>query len=335
MLPFLGKIGSILIPTMPVFWCLGYLAGTASFIILASRAGLHMGRVLNFLALTIVASAIGARVSAVLLLSRPEGLHWFFEHPGEIFKFWKSGFSLYGVLFFGSLTGLWYTLRNSLPVWRTADIAVPGMGLGHAIQSFGDFLAGAHPGWSTGLPWGISIHHWNFRGLKGVPLHPVMLYIAALALFGYLSAWAWLQARDHPGEKFFLSWLYYPVIRILKLKLFDGELFFVGGAFYATFRFFIEFFRDPRTLIWYPDFPLPQTQVACICFFLVCLGWYLALRAIGETEQKGLPDRLWMKLCFRLAAGLRWLAQNVPWPVTGDRKPETRNRLEGRENGNN
>ena len=319
MLPFLGKIGPVLIPTMAVFWCLGYLVSAIVAIAFSRRQGLKMSEVLGLLIVTCTASVIGAKISAVLLLTQPEELRWFFRHPAEIVKFWTPGFSFYGVVFFIAAAGLWYILRNSLPVWRTADIFIPTISLGHAVQSIGDFLAGAHPGRPTDLPWGISIHHWTFRGLKWVPLHPVMLYIFVISFIGFVTAWAWLQARDHPEEKFFLSWMYRPVFRILKLKFIDGELYFLGGAFYAFFRYFAEFFRDPRTLIWYPNFPLPQTQVACIVFFILCWGWYFVLRAIWETEQAGLPYRGWMKFCFRLKVGLRWLAKRIPDKVKSEK----------------
>ena len=318
MLPYLAKIGTIPIHTMAVFWCLGYLTGAILVIVLARREGLSMGKALNLMALSIAASVIGGKVSAVLLLTSPNQLTWFARHPAEILKIWEPGFSFYGVVVFATLAGLWYTLRSGLPVYRTADIFIPGAALGHAVQSVGDFLAGAHPGIPTGLPWGVVFSNPAFRGISNVPLHPVMLYIAALSSVGVLTAYGWLQVRKG-REKFFLSFIFYPAFRVFRFRFFGGEMFFLSGAFYACFRFFVEFFRDPRTLIWYPNCPLPQTQVACLVFFILCWGWYFALRAIWETEQKGLPYRGWMKLCFRLAEVVRWLSKRVPWPMAEKR----------------
>ena len=318
MLPFLAKIGSVIIPTQPIFWCLSYVIGLIVAMFLARRAGLPIRKVFNGLIVGVAAAEIGARISAVFLLTRSEELRWFLDHPGHIFHFWESGYSFYGVIVFGSMVGVWYTLRSGLPVFRIGDLGIPCVALGYVIQNIGDFLGGAHPGSPTSLPWGVIYTHWTFAGMKGIPLHPVMLYIATIGLLGTITAWAWLQIRDHPGKKFLFSWFFYPAFRVLRLRFIDGELYFLGGAFYAIFRFFVEFSRDPRTLIWYPDFPLPQTQMACLGIFIFCWGGYFILRAIRETERKGLPYRGWMKLCFQIAEGSRWLAKNIPWPVSGE-----------------
>ena len=312
MLPFLAKIGSVLIPTMPVFWCLGYLTGAFIVIGLSRRQGLDMSKILNLLIFTIAASVMGARISAVFLLAKPEQLRWFLDHPAEIFKFWKSGYSFYGVVFFSLAAGTWYCFRSGLPVPFTAELFIPGVALGHFIQSIGDFLAGAHPGIPTTLPWGIMTDNPLFRGPKGVLLHPVMLYIAALSAVGFLTAYGWLQVREG-RKKFLFSFAINPAFRLLRLRFIPGEMFFLSGAFYALFRFFVEFFRDPRTLIWYPDFPLPQTQAACIGFFILCWGVYFGLRVFREDEEAGREQRRWVKAGMRFVAGIEWLAKRIPY----------------------
>ena len=319
MLPFLAKIGSVLIPSQPVFMSLAGLAGGMTCVYLARREGLETGKFISVLVLGMFAALIGARISSVVLCTRPEEFRWYLNHPVEIFKFWKSGFSLYGYLTVGIAVSVWGTFRVGFSVWKVFDILTAGIILGHGIQNIGDFLAGAHPGKPTGLPWGVVYDHRLFRGPRGVPLHPFLLYLSAIASGQLAFVWAWFKARNQRGGPFFLSGFFCSVFSALKLRFSDGELFSFCFFSYGFFRFFAEFTRGPQGQIFYPDFPLSQSHVACIGMAAAGLVLFWGLRSIREAEEEGKPYRGWMKLCFRTVEVVRWAAKRVPWPVRSEK----------------
>jgi len=314
MYPILGQIGPILIPSHYVAWSLSFLVGLVGMVGSVRREGLPMGKIINGMILIGLASILGARLSAVLMLTSGEELSWFLRHPLEILKFWKGGVSFYGMAAVTVGGMIWYGLRYDLPFPRVADLGIPWVALGVLIQNAGGcFLAGCHPGEPTGLPWGVIYRSPGFAGPRGIPLHPFPLYIGVIAATGYLGAWAWHRARNLQGRSFFLSWFFYPLFRFFRLRYLDGELILMAGVFYSLFRFFAEFTRGPETQIFYPNWPLTQSQMACVLVFALCGGTYFGWREVREAIDRRLPLRGWMKFCFRLTAGLRWLAKRIPY----------------------
>jgi phosphatidylglycerol---prolipoprotein diacylglyceryl transferase len=68
----------------------------------------------------------------------------------------RSGLVWYGGFILGTLAVLFTLRRRQLPVWETADAAVPALALGYAIGRIGCFLVGDDYGRPTSLPWGIA-----------------------------------------------------------------------------------------------------------------------------------------------------------------------------------
>lgn len=277
-------------------------------------------QLLDMSALGIITAVIGGKVSAVVMLTSPEELRWFLAHPGEIFKFWTSGFSFYGVAAGGVGAGVWYGLRHDMPILRMGDLGIFWLVLGHAIQNMGDFLGGNHPGSPTDLPWGVTFTHWASRAPRGIPLHPFLLYIVSFCLISLIISRAWHRAQNMKGERFFLSGIFYPAFRLLRLKFIDGEQAVLAAVVYAFARFFAEFTRGPQTQIFYPSWPLPQSQMACIFLFLLSCGMYWIVRSIRETGERGDPYRGWMVFCLRIVEMLKWVSKRVPWRASEDKR---------------
>lgn len=124
------------------------------------------------------------------------------------------------------------------------DAFAPAMALAMVVGRFGCFLSGEDGiGAPTDLPWGV----WNGSYLA----HPAPLYDAAFNLlwFGML-----LSLRKHP-------------------RMQNGNLLKFGVAGYALVRFFIEFVRNNRILLW----GLTGQQWFCLAL-LVAIGLYYAGR---------------------------------------------------------
>lgn len=106
------------------------------------------------------------------------------------------------------------------------DAFAPAMALAMVVGRIGCFLSGEDGlGQPTDLPWGV----WMEDGTgSGQLVHPAPLYDAIFNLvwFGVLIA-----LRNHP-------------------RMQDGNLLKFGLAGYAVFRFFVEFVRNNRVLVW-------------------------------------------------------------------------------------
>ncbi len=130
------------------------------------------------------------------------------------------------------------------------DAFAPAMAIAMVIGRIGCFLSGEDGlGRPTSLPWGV----WNGSYLA----HPAPLYEAAfnLAWFALL-----LALRNHP-------------------KMQNGNLLKFGLAGYLIFRFFIEFVRNNRVLLW----GLTGQQWACLALLLAIGSYYAYL--YGQTRR--------------------------------------------------
>ena len=124
------------------------------------------------------------------------------------------------------------------------DAFAPAMAIAIVIGRVGCFLSGEDGlGKPTNLPWGVPL-----PGADHL-VHPAPLYDAAFNLtwFGVL-----LILRNHP-------------------KMQNGNLLKFGLAGYAVFRFFVEFVRNNRVLLW----GLTGQQWFCLAL-LMAIGLYYA-----------------------------------------------------------
>jgi len=200
-----------------------------------------------------VACIVGARILYVLT----EWPH-FANYPGEIFRLWDGGLTLYGG-YIASLVFTFFFLRGlRLPFWKSFDVYAPALPLGLAIGRLGCFFNGCCYGLRSDA-WGISFpsaHHppvfaqqvrdglIKIDSLRTLPVLPTQLYSAA-ADMGILFILLWLERKSR----------------------FPGFIFWSFILLYSLVRWVIEFFRyhDPGELI--PAFsPFSLSQVISMAF---------------------------------------------------------------------
>ncbi|QEP43746.1 prolipoprotein diacylglyceryl transferase [Ectothiorhodospiraceae bacterium BW-2] len=146
------------------------------------------------------------------------------DNPLTLFKIWQGGMSFHGGLL-GVMAALWFLARkNGRCYFCVIDFVAPLVPLGLAAGRLGNFINAELWGRTTELPWGMI-----FPGAGPLPRHPSMLYeflLEGVVLF--IILW-WFSAKPRP------------VMAV-------SGLFALG---YGTFRFMVEFVREPDAHIGY------------------------------------------------------------------------------------
>jgi phosphatidylglycerol:prolipoprotein diacylglycerol transferase len=236
-----------LIGSYSAFLFLGLLGGYLIARWRGVRAGVKGSHVDNLVLLISILSLFGARLFSWLFYFPPGISLW------EALKDTGGGMVFYGGLIFGFLTLLVYARITRLDLWNLLDVFAPGLALGLALGRVGCFMAGCcwgdlcvdqvkfstHPG--TASPWQLQtvpmISHAGFplavRFPEGagafeqhknlglissadhlsLPVHPVQLYEAALALALCVGLHLRFEKRRWHGQVFCWLILSYAVIR--------------------------------------------------------------------------------------------------------------------------
>lgn len=162
----------------------------------------------------VLGTVLGGRLGYVLFYK----LNYYLAHPIEILYVWEGGMSFHGG-FLGVIFAMWLFARRSGRPWLSiTDFIAPLVPLGLGAGRIGNFINGELWGRPTDVPWAMV-----FPAVDILPRHPSQLYefgLEGLALFALL----WLySARPRPTGAV-------------------SGLFLIG---YGTFRFLVEFTREP------------------------------------------------------------------------------------------
>lgn len=234
MFPLLAKLGPVPIHTYGVMIALGFLGAAYLNRKLAIRSGLSGEAMVDFTFWGLLVGFLGARI--LFVLTR---LSYFASDPVGIFRIWEGGFVFWGGPLIVIPWGAWYLKRHRLPFWKTADISVCGLVVGHILGRIGCVSVGCCYGRPTGGDWGLRFHTETVEpALRGIALHPVQLYEAAalaLLLVGLLRVF---RKKAFDGQVFLTYLLVYPVIRSV-VETFRGDLIrgFVVEGLVSTSQF--------------------------------------------------------------------------------------------------
>lgn len=191
------------------FYALAWVVMVVLATVIAARRGILWWKGLLTFVGALVAAVIGAR-----LLDVAVAWDYYAEDLSRVYQFRFTGFALYGGLALALATSALLARVLRLPLWRTADSAVPALAAGIVLMRTGCYLNGCCFGTVTSVPWGVRYPTgspaWAHQVLTGniglldltgrtKPVHPTQLYemIAALAL-SVLAVWL-LARRDHTG----------------------------------------------------------------------------------------------------------------------------------------
>lgn len=196
----------------------------------------------------LIGGVVGARLYHVVTDFQLYQLDWW-----NVFKIWQGGLGVMGAVI-GGVIGLILYFKISgqdyktLPIWL--DVSVFGLPFAQALGRLGNYFNQELYGLPTSLPWGIFIDT-KFRSSNYIQFekfHPLFAYEALLILLFGLIIW-WIDWKH-------------------KIKLGTGKLFLVYVSYYAVVRFWLEFLRIDRKMIWWI---LDINQLIVLFLLVICL----------------------------------------------------------------
>ena len=215
---------------MAVHWYgLSYLIGFAGAWLLAQRRcndkyGWTRDECTDFVFYGALGAIIGGRIGYVFIY----GWERLVEDPMIIIRIWEGGLSFHGG-FVGVLIGVFIFARQTGRSWlQVGDFVTPMICVPiFTVRLLGNFVNGELWGRVTDVPWGMV-----FPGAGDLPRHPSQIYEAGLeGLLMGIILW-WFSSKPRP----------------------TGAVCGLFVVLYATFRFFVEFFRQPDAHIGFVAF---------------------------------------------------------------------------------
>jgi phosphatidylglycerol:prolipoprotein diacylglycerol transferase len=217
------QIDPVLISLGPIsirWYGLMYLFGFMFAIWLANRradkpnSGWTREQVSDLLFAGFLGVVVGGRVGYVLFYH----FDLFLADPLYLFKVWTGGMSFHGGLIGVIAAMAWYGYRNKRTFFGVADFVAPLVPFGLGLGRVGNFMNDELWGRVTDVSWGVLFPSGGY-----LPRHPSQLYEAFLegvVLFIILNLFI---RQPRPAGAV-------------------SGLFLIG---YGTFRFIVEYFREP------------------------------------------------------------------------------------------
>lgn len=209
----------------------------------------QLGDFLFYVALGVV---IGGRCGYMLFYNLPN----FITSPWIIFEVWDGGMSFHGGLVGVIIACALFARKLKISFLQLTDFIAPFAPIGLGLGRLGNFINGELWGRVTTSKIGMI-----FPTGGPLPRYPSELF--ELVLEGIVL--------------FSIMWL-------LSIKQrTTGMLSGIFLIFYASFRFFVEFYREPDPQLGYLAFGwLTMGQVLCVPMFMI--GFYLLWRAYKKAQ---------------------------------------------------
>lgn len=241
--PVIFSVGPLQVRWYGAMYVIGFLVGGAILKYLADKKfwPLPKEAIDKYITLLIVGMFLGARLFYVFLYN----WDYYSANFMDIFSVWKGGLSFHGAVFGMCLATYYFAKKNNLHFFQIADSMAVAGSPGLFFGRMGNFINGELYGRVTDSWAGIV-----FPGGGPFPRHASQLYegvLEGIALFIIL---------------FYLH-------RKQKIYGVVSAVFLLG---YGTFRFIVEFFREPDVQLGYYFGYFTMGQFLCLAMIFVSLG---------------------------------------------------------------
>ncbi len=266
MIPILFHLGPLTIYSYGLMMALGFIAADIACTSEFKRHGYQGEWASTLILWTAIAGVAGSRVYDII-----DNWPRYAADPSAMI-FSGAGFVWYGGLA-GGLLASYFVARHYRIRWLTlADMAAPGLAIGHAVGRIGCLLSGDGD-WGTvsNLPWAMSFPHaivgWNGRSV--LTLSGNRLVAAPGCTDSGCAPWV----RVHPAP-LYETILYTGVFLILwairkKVNL-EGQIFYLYLIMAGGCRFLVEFIRVNPRVLW----GLSEAQLIALLMVAVGLAAY-------------------------------------------------------------
>lgn len=249
--PIIFEIGPVALRWYGVMYLIGFVAAYWLASRRLSRTSWTKEELSDLLFYCFLGVIIGGRVGYVLFYAFSS----FLENPLYLFKIWEGGMSFHGGCAGVIVAAWWYARVKSWAFLAVGDFIAPLVPIGLGAGRIGNFINGELWGRKTDVPWAFV-----FPDADQYPRHASQLY--EFFLEGAIL--------------FVILWLYSVKPRPVGSV---GGLFLLG---YGSFRFIVEFYREPDKHLGLYDIGLSQGQLLCIPMILAGLGLIIYAHKSGK-----------------------------------------------------
>lgn len=207
----------------------------------------------------LLAAALGVMVGGRLGYVLFYGDGYYLQNPAQILAFRDGGMSFHGGLVGVLVAGALVSRVKGIAYLTLADLGAIAAPLGLFFGRIANFVNGELWGTVTELPWGVV-----FPGAGPLPRHPSQLYEAVLeGLVMFVVLFALSRRRPVPARGTFIGWML---------------------VMYGSFRFLVEFVREPDAQLGYLFGSITMGQLLSIP--LIVAG----AAVLVVAKRRGLPQ---------------------------------------------
>ena len=183
---------------------------------------------------------LGGRIGYMLFY----GFEGLMENPASIIRVWEGGMSFHGGFIGVVLSISLYCRKHNIKLGAMFDMLALAVPMGLGFGRLGNFIGQELWGRATDGPWGMVFP----KDPSGLARHPSQLYEAALEGVVLFLIVVWFANKPRP------QWA-------------TGALFIIG---YGSFRFLVEFVRQPDSHIGYDLFDwMSRGQILSLPMILI------------------------------------------------------------------
>lgn len=189
----------------------------------------------------------------------------FIHDPLVLFRIWEGGMSFHGGLIGAIIAGIIISKKKKTSFLKLADLFVVPIPLALAFGRIGNLLNGEIYGTvvNRSLPW--AFYFISAPDLGTLPRHPYQIYEFIQNIIIFIILWKLYSSKKE----------------IFNQK---GFVFFSFVFLYGTFRFILEFFREPDFMINLFMFSLTAGQLLCLIMIFVSLPFLI--NSFLKTKRK-------------------------------------------------